>query len=202
MKKIIVSLLLVSTLGIMSFDSYTKKTKVLIDLGHGGEDLGGKINDYVEKDIVTKIGTKIEQLNTNSDIEIHFTRTEDKQLSLASRVDLIKSLHPDLLISLHTNAHKDTNKSGIECYVSENETKDALKSYDMAHNLIAEFENKMSLRSQGVKKAPYFILKKSEVPAMLVELGYLSNKNDADYLTTAEGQEMIARTLLSYLSKI
>ena len=202
MKKIILSLLLVSTLGIMSFESYTKKTRVLIDLGHGGEDFGGKINDHLEKDIVAKIGTKIEQLNTNSEIEIHFTRTEDKQLSLASRVELIKNLHPDLVISLHTNANQDTTKSGIECFISKNENHVSEKSLQLAQNLLTEFENKMSLRSLGVHKAPFLILNKSEFPTMLVELGYLSNKNDATYLTSEEGQEMIARTLLNYLSKI
>ena len=97
--------------------SESKQINVVIDAGHGGYDFGAISNTVNEKQIVEQIAKKIKALNKNENVVIHFTRNSDELVTLQERTQIINTIKPDLVLSLHVNSNKNTRKigSGIFC---------------------------------------------------------------------------------------
>jgi N-acetylmuramoyl-L-alanine amidase len=183
----------------MSFTSPSNKKLIVIDAGHGGHDMGSTFGFHTEKEIVSKISQKIKGLNTNSDIEIVLIRDNDEFKSLADRVEKINSLNADLVLSLHVNSTKNETSSGIEAFVSDENAKyEDSKAH--AEELVALLSNE-KLQSRGVKTAPFMVLKKTNTAAVTLELGFLSNPSDRNYITSQAGQNEIASKIAAYLTK-
>ena len=179
----------------------SKQINVVIDAGHGGSDLGVTSSSANEKEIVAQITDKIKFLNKDENITIHLTRTGDQFLSLTDRSALINKIKPDLVLSLHVNQNLNVAKSGMEFYVAkESITKE--RSNEIAVELRNKFIRNRAIKLSEIKNAPFHILKKSEVPAILVELGYMSNLEDREYLTNDVEQNRIATTILEFISEL
>jgi N-acetylmuramoyl-L-alanine amidase len=179
--------------------SEPKKIIVVIDAGHGGDDFGVTSNAISEKQIVEQVTNKIKSSNKN--VEIHFTRNDDKSLSLQDRTDFINMLKPDLVLSLHVNASLNNKTSGLEFFVAK-ETEFFEKSTIMATQLNDKFLKNTNFKVSGVKSGPFYILKKSDVPAVIVELGYLTNENDKKYLIDDQEQNKIAKSISEFISEM
>lgn len=178
----------------------SKKIKVVIDAGHGGKDYGAKHDAHLEKDIAESIAEKIKALNTNSNVDIHFTRNNDEFKDLDERVKDIDALKPDLVLSLHVNYAKSSDDiSGMELFIGR-DSQHKEKSQAYAKNLAAEMEGKFG--AVKLKEAPFFILNKIAAPGITFEMGYLSNEKDREYLTTQQGQEEIAARIVNFLKEI
>jgi N-acetylmuramoyl-L-alanine amidase len=182
--------------------SEPKQINVVIDAAHGGHDFGATSNSISEKQIVEQISNKIKTLNKNKNIIIHFTRNSDEFISLEKRTQIINTIKPDLVLSLHVNANKNTEKSGVELYVANKEVSVYEKSNDLALKLSSEFTKNNSLTIGEIKNAPFYILKNTTTPTVLVELGYLSNENDKKYLTDDKEQNKIAENILHFFSSL
>lgn len=102
----------------LSFTSVDKRT-VVIDVSHGGEDMGAQFGDLKEKEIALEIAILLKKLNKDSNLEIILTRDSDKFISLNDRAEFINALNPELVISLHVNNSKDKSLSGTEIFISE-----------------------------------------------------------------------------------
>ena len=186
----------------LSFVNFETRTiNVVIDAGHGGHDIGAERNIVSEKMLVETITKKIHSLNKNANVKIHLTRSDDSFIGLADRAKFINEIKPDLAISLHVNKNKNTTTNGFEVFIS-----DKISTYEKSNELAIKFANnyseKTKLNNRGVKTAPFMVLKKSEYPTMLIELGFLSNENDRNYLTSDSGQNEIAQTILDFVSDI
>jgi len=192
---------LVSFAFIKPISKTTKQINVVIDAGHGGTDFGATSSSVTEKLIVEQITTKIKFLNKNENVIVHLTRNEDKYISLSDRTAIINNIKPDLVLSLHVNQSANLAKSGMEFYVA-NESVASEKSILIANALRTKFSQNNTLKSSEVKKAPFFILKKSVVPAIVIELGYLSNITDRAHLMDEKEQDKIASTILSFVSEL
>jgi N-acetylmuramoyl-L-alanine amidase len=192
---------LISSAFIKPIAKESKPITVVIDAGHGGSDLGAKSDDTYEKVIVSQISEKIKKQNTNKNITILFTRTDDELMPLSKRTDYINSVKPDLILSLHVNSSSNHEKSGVEFYVSD-KSPFFEKSSEIASKLNLALAKNNSLKVSDTKTAPLYILKKSDAPAVLVELGYLSNANDKKYLTDDAQQNEIAKNITSFLSEL
>ncbi|HLF53448.1 N-acetylmuramoyl-L-alanine amidase [Flavobacterium sp.] len=177
-----------------------KQINVVIDASHGGYDSGAKVGGFTEKQIVEQITHKIYALNKNKNVVIHLTRSSDTFVSLVERTNTINALKPDLVLSLHVNSNSNKNKSGMEMYVA-NENKSSEMSLAFAGKLYDKFINN-NLKVNEIKNAKFYILKKSEVPAVLVELGYLSNESDSKYLTDEKEQNRLAETIIDFISEL
>jgi N-acetylmuramoyl-L-alanine amidase len=176
-----------------------KKINIVIDAGHGGDDFGATSDAITEKEIVAQVTKKIRSLNSN--VVIHFTRDEDNFLSLKDRTDFINKLKPDLVLSLHVNSSFNKETSGLEFYVAK-ETEFFDKSSDIAEKLIDKFATNKNLKISTVKTGPFYILKKSAVPAVIVELGYLTNENDKKYLVDDNEQNKMAKSISEFISEM
>lgn len=182
-------------------DASSKTIKVVIDAGHGGTDLGAVHKSHLEKDIVSKISSKIQELNKNSDVEIYFTRTDDNMLTLEKRAAIINEIKPDLFLSLHVNDNKNDNTFGMESYVAK-ESLYSEESMAFAAELTSKLSKATNLNLRGIKKAPFYILKNTNCPGLVLELGFLSNEKDRNYITDNSNQEVIARTILDFICQI
>ena len=204
MKKVFRIFVLVTAIGILSafaLNTGKEKIRVVIDAGHGGDDVGALNLHAQEKEISLAIANKIKALNTNENIELLFTREEDKLVSLSERVEKINALKPDLVLSLHINNSKNISAEGMEAFVPK-DLKHTAKSEELATKLLEILGNKTDLKSRGVKTAPFYILKKSEYPSIIVELGFMSNPSDRAIITSDDHQNKVAAAVLDFISKI
>jgi N-acetylmuramoyl-L-alanine amidase len=192
--KIRISLVLITALfGLFAFKPLDKKI-IVIDAGHGGNDLGATLNGLQEKTIVENISKRIKSQNKNENLEIVLLREGDHEMELSERVSIINNLNPSLVISLHINSSENFSRNGVEAYVSANP-----KYYDEskanAELVIDKVAGNYFSRGE-VRDASFYILKNSNCPAMTLEIGYLSNINDRTYIISEKGQTEIADKIL------
>jgi N-acetylmuramoyl-L-alanine amidase len=182
-----------------AFKPLNDKKIIVIDAGHGGKDFGAQIGVEQEKKIVESIANKISLLNRKGEIEIVLLREDDSFIELSERVSKINKINPSLLISLHLNASKNLNKNGVNAYVSK-QNDFYNKSMKSAKSLVENISNE-KLAKGHVKDANFFVIKNSKCPALLLEVGYLSNENDKTYLTSENGQDEIANKIFEFIKK-
>lgn len=175
----------------LAFTSIDKKI-IVIDVSHGGQDIGISLGKLNEKEITLSIAKKIKELNENVNVEIILTRNSDKFITLNERTENINKLKPDFIISLHVNSNEDKTKNGLEIFVSnKNEQKE--KSEKLALGLLNSFHN----HNAKIKKSDFQLLNNVKYPIALVELGYLTNKKDRELLTSENGQQELATSILN-----
>jgi N-acetylmuramoyl-L-alanine amidase/beta-lactamase regulating signal transducer with metallopeptidase domain len=177
-----------------------EKKIIVIDAGHGGTDFGATKDDFNEKSLISEITKKIKAMYSDSDITVLYTRTEDEFVNLKDRTDFINANNPDLVISLHINNNKNTEANGFEIFVTEK-----TDLFDKTKLLAEKLSSKLSktqLRNRGIKIAPFWILKNSTCPSMVVELGFISNENDRTFIVSKKGQTEIAKHIVAFISEV
>lgn len=175
-----------------------KKMRVVIDAGHGGDDKGVVVDEIMEKEITAAISRKVKFLNRNESIEIIILRNSDNFLSLSDRVDKINELKPDMVISLHANFDEDSTINGFEVFVGEKNINNA-NSKEIAESMYNNVPKTLTKRE--VKETNLYILNNVECPAVLLELGFLTNRQDREYLTSQLGQQRIAESILKNIKE-
>ncbi len=182
-----------------------EKKVIIIDAGHGGTDLGAiGTNDIKEKDITLAIAKAMLVFNRkilNNKYDMYMTRYTDTLISLSHRTKLVKALQPDLFISIHCNHATNKRATGIEIYLHSQtslQTENQKKSNDIALSMIEELTERLGYRSRGVKIANFQVLRESihTSPAILVELGFLSNVDEAEYLKMKKNNNALALAIL------
>lgn len=194
--KILNILTIAGLFAIFAFKSLEDKKVIVIDAGHGGHDIGAKMYGFEEKIIVENISKKIKEQNKDANLEIVLLRDGDHFMELRERVSIINNLKPDLVVSLHVNAiMANWQMNGIDGYISSKNEKFKQQSTESAEKLLNTISSE-KLTKGKVKEAPFYIMKNSDCPAVLIELGYLTNENDRNYITSEEGQNEIAEKIL------
>lgn len=185
-----------------------EKKIILIDAGHGGTDSGAiSINGVTEKDVVLFIALEIIRLNelkTDGKLEIYLTRYSDTLISLTDRTKLAKSLRAEAFISLHCNHSNNSKARGIEVYVSNSTGKYLKQSVIIGYEIEKDLVSKIGIKSRGVKFADFQVLRESVnyFPSMLLEFGFLSNMDEANYFSNDKNLEFVASLILEELIKI
>lgn len=163
---------------------------VVIDPGHGGENLGGEYEDYTEKEMTLVVANAMkEELEKYDGITVYMTRTGDQELSLEERCDFAKSVDADFLFCLHFNLSGEHTLFGAECWVSafgENYS----KGYSFA-SVEIDMLQEMGLFSRGIKTRLngrgtdyYGIIRHSvenDLPCVLIEHCHLDHENDQPF---------------------
>ena len=157
---------------------------IILDAGHGGLDSGKiGINDQEEKDINLKIALKIKKLLEEQGISVMMTRSADERLSetqtedLKARTEIMNRSNAALAVSIHQNSFRDSSVSGAQVFYYP-DSDEGRKAADA----IQEELNDMQPDNRKEVKAndTYYILKKTEVPVVIAECGFLSNYSDAE----------------------
>jgi len=184
--------------------SSSNKTIIVIDPGHGGSDAGALgVNEIQEKDVVLNIAKELVKLNKklfSDTYEIYLTRYTDTLISLKDRGVLAKKLRADIFISLHCNHSSNPNAHGIEVYVANN-GKHIRQSIFLGYQLQKGLREQIGYKSRGVKFANFQVLRETVdySPAVLLELGFLSNWDETNYLKTLENLRFVVRSILNSL---
>ena len=200
LKNVSFMILLLNMCVIFGQESPTRK-RIVIDVGHGGKDSGAiGINGIKEKDVALNIGLEIIMLNAKSEtpLDIYLTRYSDTLISLSDRTKLAQTLKAGLFVSLHCNHSDNSNARGIEIYVDKTESPYKKESIWFAYQLQNQFKKYLGFESRGVKFADFQVLRETVnyFPSVLVELGFLSNGEEADYFFKPKNFQLIAFAIL------
>lgn len=179
---------------------FGQKKVVVIDVGHGGKDTGAiGINGIQEKDVVLNVANEIIRLNKtifDDKMDVYLTRYKDTLISLSDRSRLAKALKADVFVSLHCNASQNFSK-GVEVYVHNNENPNSKPSILLGVSILNESIQKLGFKKRGVKFADFQVLRKTTFcPAVLVELGFITNIDEADYFLKTKNTKAIALAIL------
>ncbi|MEH2254901.1 N-acetylmuramoyl-L-alanine amidase [Nostoc sp.] len=175
---------------------------VIIDPGHGGKDSGALgIGGAREKDVILPIGKRLAEILQKNGVQVIMTRDSDYFVTLPGRVQLAERANADVFVSIHANSagasRPDVN--GLEVYY-----------YDSGLNLARIVRSSIlqsisTLKDRGVRRARFYVLRKSSMPSILVETGYMTGRQDMARLRTSAYQnqmaEAIARGVLQYLKR-
>lgn len=189
----------------LSLDSEksNNKFKIVINPGHGGNDLGTEgVNGILEKDICLSIGKKVAgALSQYEDLEVILTRSEDTYVSVEDRIKMANSQGADAVVSIDANAQSNSNLAyGIETYYQANGMADSEKLAKSIQDTISLYLNS---KNRGIYPSNLQILKESEMPSVLIEVGFITNEKEAEKLNNNSYQdkmaEGIAQGILRYI---
>ncbi|WP_343487387.1 N-acetylmuramoyl-L-alanine amidase [Allomuricauda sp. d1] len=181
------------------------KKIIVIDPGHGGNDSGAiGVNNLKEKSITLEIARSISELaekKHSKTVEIYQTRYSDTLISLRDRARIAIALNADLYLSLHCNHSDNPNARGVEVYVSNQRSKFLDEATWFGFQLQADLNEKLGFESRGVKFANFQVLRETTdfMSSVLLELGFLSNKDESHYISEYGNLQRIAIAILSLL---
>ncbi len=171
---------------------------IVIDAGHGGVDEGASVGRgrYREKDYNLIVVKRLKKLLDRTGFDVHYTRLEDKTVSKKRRTDIANNLKADLFISIHCNAAErgNTTAYGVEALYSDRKFKYGFcSSKKLAGLLVNNVSEKVHNKKRGViKREHLYLLRHSDVAVSIIEIGYMSNKSDLNYIKDKEEQKKIA----------
>jgi N-acetylmuramoyl-L-alanine amidase len=170
---------------------------IVVDPGHGGDDTGSVANETSEKEIVLSISKNIKTAGESRGVKVILTRTGDQALSLEERVKIVDRHHAEMFVSIHLNNDPaNASASGIDLVVSE-KNQQIEKSNRMAEQLTKELSLLGTIKVNGIKNSNARVLSQNTSAAILVELGYLSNKSDHAYVSDANNQKAISEKIIN-----
>lgn len=188
-------------------EARTGKQTVVLDSGHGGSDSGKVgINGAKEKEINLLIAKEIRRLLEKEKIEVIMVREKDEELGkskvedLKYRVSLMNEKKPSLAVSIHQNSYHEENVFGAQVFYYKTST-EGKKAAAVIQEALQEVnpENTKKIKANDT----YYLLKKTEVPTVIVECGFLSNYAEAEKLVSEDYQKKVAEAvtkgILQYL---
>jgi len=176
---------------------------IVLDAGHGDTDPGA-INKSLglrEKDFNLSAVLKVKAaLEKHDQIVVHLTRSDDTFLELSERVAFAEKVpgvgkKADLFISIHANSYTNTSVSGTETYYNRENSK------QLANTLHPHIVGAVGLNDRGVRTASFKVIRETTMPAVLLEVGYLSNSSDAKVLFDSNVQSKFAKELATGVFK-
>lgn len=181
---------------------------VVIDPGHGGHDNGTESFNgiYKEKNVVLSIGyTYFRNYLNDDDLKVYWTRKDDTYPTLPERAAFAKKVDADIFISVHMNAFQKSTPKGTEIFYSTRNNilqPNGLSSYTMASMFLKNITSTFNTYNRGVKTAAYVVTNMNTVPAVLLEYGFLTNKDDLDKFSKLENQDKAAEVLYDTIEEI
>ena len=169
---------------------------LVVDPGHGGIDPGavGAENVY-EKDITLSIAQSVYLKSlTHPELRVVLTRDEDVHLTLPDRIGRANRINADAYVSIHTNSYYAPSVSGVETFVNEDQGY-ATGGHHLAAFLQQQLVARTGARDRGVKRAALY-LHRAKMPAVLVEVGFLTHPVEGKCLQTLNYQDKLADAIL------
>ncbi|MEG4852477.1 N-acetylmuramoyl-L-alanine amidase [Microcoleus sp. B5-D4] len=178
-----------------------RRAVVVIDPGHGGRDPGAVgIQGIQEKEIVLDISLQVARLLEQQGVQAVMTRTDDREIDLEPRVSLAERVNASLFVSIHANAINMSRPdiSGIETYYFNN-------GQDLARVIHASILEGTGASDRRVRQARFYVLRKTSMPSVLLEVGFVTGADDAARLSDpayrSQMAASIARGILFYLQQ-
>ncbi|PHJ56108.1 N-acetylmuramoyl-L-alanine amidase [Nostoc linckia z18] len=173
------------------------KLLVVIDPGHGGKDSGAPgLGGLLEKDVVLPIGRKVAAILEQNGVQTVLTRDADFFVELQGRVDIAERVNATLFVSIHANSVDNRpSVNGLEVYYYDS----GYALAEVVRNTI--LQNISTIKDRGTRKARFYVLRKSSMPSILVETGYMTGYEDNPRLASPEYQNRMAEAIASGILK-
>lgn len=206
-----------TTLGTMGGEVFAKKGYcVVIDPGHGGDDPGKiGINGEKEKEVNLQIAKKVKEYLEANDVKVVMTREDDvglydrqaankKVQDMKKRIALMEETKPEAVVSIHQNSYPQEEIHGAQMfyYKSSKEGQKLAALLQDSFVVRVDAENKRQIKAND----SYYLLKKTTLPMVIVECGFLSNQEEATKLCSDDYQDRVAWAIsmgiLQYLNEL
>ena len=199
-------------IGSASRGNYDVLNKVVyLDAGHGGYDPGASYFGISEKSLTLAIQSRVKAKLEAEGYQVVTTRTSDTYVDLTDRSRAANASESDIFVSIHINASGSSAAQGIETYYYQpyaeypsrinatyhaNPTRLSM-SDTLANATQSSLINATGAQNQGVKRQTFAVLRETTAPAVLLELGFLSNPQEAARLNTSAYQETLANAIVA-----
>lgn len=181
-----------------------KRPLILVDPGHGGTDPGAVAEGITEASVNLRVAQVLGPHLFSDGFDVHYTRYFDQYPSLADRVALAAVLKPALFLSLHCNSATSPGARGLEVFTSKGTTRADKVAVQIFAALSGMFPDSLMRTDwsdgDADKEADFYVLNNTPCPAVLVEMGFLSNESERGWLLDNSTPTMIALAITSGLS--
>ena len=177
------------------------KKVIVVDAGHGGHDPGAVSYGYEEAALNLKIVKNVKELLKDTGVKAYFTRLDDTFVTLYDRAAFAGLVGADMFISVHHNSSDNTNAcgtsvyyGGLDTYTSLNGLTSAELAYRMEEALLEKLETERF--STGIIDRNFVVVRDSEAPAILIEVGFISNKAECERLVKDKFSKKVATAIV------
>jgi len=187
-------------------------TTIIIDPGHGGEDPGATVDEILEKTLNLEVALYLKEIFSSFGYEAVLTRTDDRLLyhsgeehrkkffDLQNRVKFAEQYEDAIFISIHMNKFPSSYCKGLQTFYSENNTLSKTLAEAVQHNITSlQAENTRTIKSGN---DTIYLMNKLQMPAILVECGFISNYEEAKLLSDKEYQRALAFSIYCGVSEV
>src|SRR5207248_3731489 len=165
-------------------------TTVVIDAGHGGHDRGGIPGQTIAEKVMTlDVAQRLRNVLSANGYRVVMTRDSDVFVPLPTRVAIANSYRNAIFVYVHFNSTQRRGAAGIETYFYG---RDSLPLASAVHYYVA---GGAPSSNRGVRRRGYYVLRKTNVPAVLVECGFLTNPTEASYTQTTSYRQRLAEEI-------
>ncbi len=166
---------------------------VVIDAGHGGKDGGSVWNGLIEKKLCLDVAKRVEAGLKSKGLKIVVTRRTDTFVELDQRAHIANRVPSSVFVSIHFNGSRKTSISGGEVYYR------SARGKLLAAAISRAIKSRVAGDTRGIFHGNYKVLRETEMPAVLVECGYLSNKREALRCADPAHRQKLADAIVSGL---
>jgi N-acetylmuramoyl-L-alanine amidase len=165
---------------------------IVIDPGHGGYNPGALgVDGSREEDNVLAIGLILRDLLKLAGARVLMTRSSDWEPTLAQRVALANTNKASFYISVHNNSYKDPTVSGVMTFTRYGDA----RSLQASRLIMEELQKQTAMTNKGVEQGSYYVLRNTTMPAVIAEIGFMTNWSDVRILKTATFRRNAAQGL-------
>lgn len=177
---------------------------IVVDPGHGGNNPGAVANGVHEADINLGVGLKLRDRLRQAGATVIMTRDTDRNVApgasslgeeLQARIDMIESNHADIFVSVHSNENPDPSIAGAMTFYPSG------KSSALAREVQSALVRETSAVDKGTEPATFYVLRNATVPAILVEMGFVSNAGEAAKLNSDAYCNKVAQGVFNGIAK-
>lgn len=167
---------------------------LVIDAGHGGNDHGASGRRSHEKQITLKTAQQVKkQIRKKCPrVEVIMTRTQDEYLTLDDRSGMANFFHADLFLSIHANSAKGWAE-GTETFIHPAARHSPSERF--ARLIQDQYVQSGHRKSRGVKTANFAVLRQTRMPAVLTEIGFISNRKEEKFMNSRKGRKKLSRCI-------
>lgn len=163
---------------------------IVLDAGHGGVQPGCVAGEILEKNITLEVTLQLESKLEEMGFSVVLTRDSDEDIELDERADIANRAEAECFVSLHCNWYEeDSSVSGLECYYFQAEESKRLAA------LIAESTDSESIHTRDIKEENFQVLRETKMPATLIEMGFMTNPEELELLTSDDYQEKLVSAI-------
>lgn len=172
--------------------------KIFVDAGHGGENPGAVgINGLEEADVTLDVALRLGRILKERGYEVKYSRTDDVTVTLAERANMANEWGADYFISIHCNSNPNPEYRGTSTYYYREGITAEVLAFDVNTALV----ERIGTPDLGIFTANFAVLRRTQMPAILAELAFLSNPEEAELLSESSFREACAEGIANGLDK-